>query len=67
LIIKIGTGTIGLDANKVCEAMFQAASERLHQYKMDVLFVIYPSSGADQHREPFNVNSFINLFYEIYF
>jgi len=25
--------------------MISAASERLHQYKMDVLFVIYPSSG----------------------
>jgi hypothetical protein len=28
--------------------MIGAASERLHKYKMDVLFVIYPSSESEQ-------------------
>jgi O-acetyl-ADP-ribose deacetylase (regulator of RNase III) len=57
-IFKIGTGTIGLDANKVCEAMISAASECLHQYKMDVIFVIYQSSGSEHSGEPYQVNQF---------
>ncbi len=60
LIFKIGTGQIGLDPNKVCESMINAASERLHKYKMDVLFVIYASggSGKTSHEVIF---SFIDL------
>ncbi|CAF3313561.1 unnamed protein product [Rotaria socialis] len=47
----IGTGQLGLDPAFVCEAMISAASERLHQYKMDVLFVIYSSTGLNSHHD----------------
>jgi len=55
LILKIGTGKIGLDTYKVCESMISAASERLHRYKMDVLFVIYPSSGSKPKDQTYQV------------
>jgi hypothetical protein len=35
--------------------MIGAASERLHQYKMDVLFVIHPSSGSKPKEQTYQV------------
>ncbi|CAF1221473.1 unnamed protein product [Adineta ricciae] len=40
----IGTGELNLDPLFVCEALIGAASERLHQYQMNVIFVVYPKS-----------------------
>ena len=59
-IFKIGTGEIGLDVKKVCESMISAASECLHQYTMDVLFVLYTSSGRQHNQDSYQVI----LFYE---
>jgi len=68
LIFKIGTGKIGFDPNKVCESMINAASECLHKYKMDVLFVIYPSTGNDNNQQSYQVILFfINQFFENFF
>jgi hypothetical protein len=65
LIFKIGTGKIGLDPIKVCESMISAASECLHKYKMDVVFVIYRSSGNDHNQQSYQVILFfINRFFE---
>jgi hypothetical protein len=55
--------------------MISAASERLHQYKIDVLFVIYPSSGIsdEDQDECYQVikhkrkNLFSLFFFCIYF
>jgi hypothetical protein len=55
LIFKIGTGRIGLDPNKVCELMINTASECLHKYKIDVLFIIYRSSGNDHNQQSYQV------------
>jgi hypothetical protein len=52
---KIGTGQLGLDPFFVCEAMISAASERLHRYKIDVLFVIYSSNRIDDEDECYQV------------
>jgi hypothetical protein len=35
--------------------MISAASERLHQYGMDVLFMIYSSSGMNDDDEGYQV------------
>jgi len=52
---KIGSGQLGLDPFFVCETMISAASERLHQFKMDVLFVIYSSTEIDDEDECYQV------------
>ena len=58
LIFEVGTGEIGLDVNKVSEAMISAASECLHKYKMDVTFVIYSSSASTDNRPSYRVIMF---------
>jgi hypothetical protein len=45
---------LGLDPGFVCEAMFSAASGCLHEYSMDVVFVIYPSNDADDNEQEEN-------------
>ncbi|CAF0967945.1 unnamed protein product [Rotaria sordida] len=47
----IGTGQLGLDPAFVCEAMINAASDCLHQYKIDVIFVIYPSTQINNNHQ----------------
>ncbi len=48
--------------------MVNAASDCLHKYKMDVLFVIYPSSRNDHNQQSYQVILiFINLFFESIF
>ena len=63
MLKKIGTGQLGLDPAFVCEAMISAASERLHQYKMNVLFVIYQSSRVNNDDECYQVSLKDLLFY----
>jgi hypothetical protein len=52
---KIGSGQLGLDPFFVCETMISAASERLHQFKIDVLFVIYSSTEINDEDECYQV------------
>jgi len=52
---KIGSGQLGLDPFFVCETMISAASERLHQFKMDVFFVIYSSTEINDEDECYQV------------
>jgi hypothetical protein len=66
LFEKIGTGQLGLDPFFVCEAMIGAASECLHQYKLDVSFVIYSSTGMAEEDECYQVR-FISKLYFIQF
>ncbi|CAF1139371.1 unnamed protein product [Adineta steineri] len=51
----IGTGQLGLDPAFVSEAMISAASECLHQYQIDVTFVIYSSNGMNEDDECYQV------------
>jgi hypothetical protein len=39
----------------VCEAMISAASECLHKYTIDVIFVIYSSNGFNEEDECYQV------------
>ncbi|CAF4131196.1 unnamed protein product [Rotaria sp. Silwood2] len=52
---SIGTGKIGLDPYKVCETMVMAACEPLHKCKMDVLFVIYPSTKPNNGQHAYQI------------
>ncbi|CAF4554552.1 unnamed protein product, partial [Rotaria sp. Silwood1] len=52
---SVGTGNIGLNPHQVCESMMTAASERLRTCKMDVLFVIYPSTQSNHDRYSYSI------------
>ena len=41
--------------------MINAAHEALHEYRMNLVFVIYPSSGNDANQQSFRVISFLNM------
>ncbi|CAF0869430.1 unnamed protein product [Rotaria sp. Silwood1] len=47
----IGAGQLGLDPVFVSETMINAVNQCLKQYKIDVLFVIYPSSGINPNHQ----------------
>lgn len=52
---QIGTGQLELDSWVVCEALIGAARECLHQYSMNVKFVIYSFSSDDNANECYQV------------